>query len=385
MAVWDAIVIGLGVMGSAALAELAGRGQRVLGIEQFYPQHSFGSSHGETRIIRQAYFEDPSYVPLVQRSYEGWQALAHDTGQDLFLRTGGLMAGKADSAVVLGSLRSAREHGLAHELLDARDIQRRFPAFRPLPEEQAVYEPDAGVLFAERCTAALLQRAVRNGAAAWFGVKVGDWNPARGRSTTISVDTSGGREWARSLVITAGPWLGGIMQELRYPLTVERQTVHWWQPANPAPFQPDVSPLWILERDSQPALYGFPYLTGQGVKAAVHHGGALVDPDTVDRQVAAGEVTAVAERLRSWIPDAAGHHLRSNVCLYTNTPDEHFLIGQFPRLTNVAFAGGFSGHGFKFAPVVGKVLADLVLSGSSDHPIASFSPARFGSRRARDL
>lgn len=372
---YDAIVLGLGAMGSAALAHLAARGRRVLGLEQFSPAHALGSSHGGSRIIRQAYFEDPAYVPLVLRAYELWAALEHGTGRHLFLRTGGLMAGSKGSDVVEGALRSAREHGLKYERLTATEIRRRFPVTRPRDDEEGVYEPDAGVLFPEECVLAHLQAAVASGAAAHFGTPVTGWEAT---GTGVRVITPTGTVEAEQLVITAGPWLGTVARELGLPLQVERQVMLWWEPsASHEDFAPGRFPIWILGRQGEQPLYGFPTLPGQGLKAAFHHGGATVDPDTVDRAVTKDEVQTACRALASWLPDAVGRHLRSAVCLYTNTPDEHFIISPHPHHPNVVLAGGFSGHGFKFAPTVGEILADLALEGHTRHPIGLFSPARF--------
>ena len=372
---YDAIVLGLGAMGSAALAHLAARGKRVLGLEQFSPGHALGSSHGGSRIIRQAYFEDPAYVPLVLRAYELWAELERQTGRQLFLRTGGLMAGGRGSDVVAGALRSAREHGLKHEPLTSAEIRRRFPVTRPRDDEEAVYEPDAGVLFPEECVLACIQAAVAAGAEARFGTPATGWEATSGG---VRVTTPTGEVEAERLVITAGPWLGTVAGELGLPLQVERQVMLWWEPsASASHFAPGRFPIWILGRRGELHMYGFPALPGQGVKAAFHHGGATVDPHTVNRAVSEDEVEGARQALSGWLPDAVGRHLRAAVCMYTNTPDEHFIITPHPRHQNVVLAGGFSGHGFKFAPTVGEILADLALDGHTRHPIALFSPARF--------
>ncbi|HVA36355.1 MAG TPA: N-methyl-L-tryptophan oxidase [Candidatus Dormibacteraeota bacterium] len=375
-AAYDAVVIGLGGMGSAALAHLASRGKRVVGLERFGPAHAMGSSHGASRIIRQAYFEHPSYVRLLQRAYELWGDLERRSGERLMLRTGGLMAGAPDSEVVTGSLRSAREHGLAHQVLEAADIRRRFPALRPLPGEVALYEEPAGVLFPEACILAHLRWAAEAGAEARFGTRVTSWHASDGG---VAVETAAGeRIRASTLVIAAGAWFGRMASDLVLPLKVERNVMHFFQPiAHGEDFGPDRVPVYILDREGVPMLYGFPMLPDQGLKAAFHHSLAYADPETIDRNVSAEEVAAFADAWRGWVPGGAGTHLGSKACMYTMTPDEHFVIGKHPAHENVVLAGGFSGHGFKFCAVVGEIVADLAVEGTSRHRIDLFAPERF--------
>jgi sarcosine oxidase len=370
---YPAVVVGLGGMGSAALAQLALRGVRALGLEQYHPAHALGSSHGGSRIIRKAYFEDPAYVPLLLRAYDLWQELEARTGSRLLQRTGGLMAGYAGSEIVAGALRSAREHGLAHETLTAAEIRRRFPMLRPREDETAVYEPDAGVLFPERCVLAHLQAAVAAGAEARFGVRVRGWRALDGGA---AIETDAGEIACERLILTAGPWLGELMPALGLPLQVERNVMHWFTPAPGAPdLGPGALPVYILERRGVHVFYGIPDLPEQGLKAAFHYSGRATSPDAVDRAGSAAEIAAMQAALRDWIPDA-GAWRASEVCLYTNSPDLHFVIGAHPRHANVLLAGGFSGHGFKFCSVVGEILAELATAGATRHDIRLFDPAR---------
>ncbi|MBV8262349.1 MAG: N-methyl-L-tryptophan oxidase [Candidatus Eremiobacteraeota bacterium] len=374
---YDAIVLGLGGMGSAAAAHIALRGKRVLGLEQFTPAHDRGSSHGASRIIRQAYFEDPAYVPLLLRAYELWQELERTSDEPLYLRTGGLMVGRMDSALVQGSLRSAREHGLEHELLSATDIARRFPATAPRDNEVAVYEKPAGILFPEACVRAYLKAAGAVGADLRFETPVQKWQASdNGVDVTL---TSGERVTGNSLVVCAGAWLPQMAAELALPLRVERNVVHWFQPrSNPELFTPDKLPVYILDRGQRFMLYGFPDVEFAGIKAAFHHSEIFASPEEMKRTVAPDEVDAVRDALAQWLPRGAGQHLASSVCMYTLTPDLHFVIGKHPAHANVIIAGGFSGHGFKFCSVVGETIADLVVEGESFNTIELFSPTRFG-------
>lgn len=373
---FDVVVLGLGGMGSAALMHLASRGLRVLGLEQFSPAHALGSSHGQSRIIRQAYFEDPAYVPLLMRAYELWAELERAAGEQLFVRTGGLFLGYPGSEVVEGSLRSAREHGLPHQHLTAPEIRRRFPAIRTEDEETAVYEENAGLLFPERCILAHLAQAARLGGEARFGVKVVGWRP--GPDGGVVVETGGGAIAASRLVVTAGAWFGSLLPELNLPLQVERNVMHWFAPrAEEAALGVGQMPIYVVERRSAPVFYGFPALPGEGLKIAVHHSERYTTPEVIDREVSHGEIAGMRSILEGWLPGASGTHLRSKVCMYTNTPDGHFVIGLHPNQPDVLLAGGFSGHGFKFCSALGEVLADLAASGATRHPIDRFSPTRF--------
>lgn len=374
---YDSIVIGLGGMGSAAAAHLAQRGQRVLGLEQFSPVHALGSSHGQTRIIRQAYFEDPAYVPLLLRAYELWHELEARGGKALLVRTGGLLVGKASSPLVAGSLRSVREHGLAHEVFDAPALHKRFPAMHPLPDEIGVFELPAGMLFPERCVQAHLDWAAAAGAQLCFDTPVKEWG-ATPSGTAWAITADGRRHEAATLVLCAGAWLERYAADIGLPICIERNVMHWFAPQPGA----DVArlaalPVFILDRREGDLLYGVPLIEGQGLKAAFHHSHRFTTPDSLQRDVAPEEALGVHAALRAWIPEAAGERLESIACMYTMTPDEHFIIGRHPAHASIIVAGGFSGHGFKFCSVVGEILAQLAIDGETAQPIGLFSPARF--------
>lgn len=374
---YDAVVVGLGVYGSAVLDALAARGVRALGVDRFAPPHDRGSSHGATRIIRQAYFEDPAYVPLVLRAYTLWDELAAETGRRLLVRTGGLMVGPRHGTVVEGSARSARQHGLAHELLDAAEVVRRFPQLRLREGEVALYEPHAGVLAAEPCIEALLWRAQRRGAQVLFGTAVRSFRRSGG---AVRVEADDGAWEATWLVLAAGPWLPQLVPELRSVLWVERQVPCWFPPRDPDLFAPGRMPVFILERgQGDPPLYGVPPLQGEGVKVAFHHGGGRVDPDGVAREVTPAELEPLRAEVAGRLPGLVPEPLRATVCLYTNAPDEHFLLGPHPEAHGVFIVSCCSGHGFKFAPAVGEAVADWLLTG---RPPALLAGTPFDLRRA---
>ncbi len=370
---FDVIVVGLGVMGSATAYHLARRGLRVLGLERFWPPHWLGSSHGRSRIIREAYYEHPTYVPLVRRAYELWAEVEAEAGRRLFLQTGGLTVGPPESELVQGSLLSARTHGVAHEVLTAAEVRARFPALHPDPEMVAVWEQRAGVLFPEMGVAALLGLARRHGAELKFGQEVTGWDAD---GSGVQVQTRMGTYRAERLVIAAGAWVTRLVPDL--PVQVERQVIVWFEPrSNPQAFRPGHLPVFIVEHAPGKQFYGLPDL-GEGIKIARHHDGELVDPDLVDREVREGEVESVRELLRRYVPAADGSVLTAAVCLYTNAPDHHFIVDFHPAHPEVLILSPCSGHGFKFGPAIGEIAADLVTVGRSRVDVSFFGLGRLG-------
>jgi sarcosine oxidase len=379
--IYDAIVVGLGGMGSATAYQLAGRGKRVLGLEKFSPAHDRGSSHGRSRIIRQAYFEDPAYVPLLLRAYELWERLERETGQELMTLTGGLMIGRREDELVSGSVKSAEEHDLPYELLDADEIRRRFPPFSPNSETLALYEEKAGFVRPEETVKAHLDRAASLGADLRFEEPVLSW----GVSSGVGVETRAGFYEAERLVISPGAWAPQLLADLELPLEVERQVMYWFEPRGGLePFRPDRFPIFIWEPDDGNMFYGFPAQDDRGVKTAFFRaGGVPTTPETIDREVYQEEIDFIRGYLAEYVPDLAGRCLDARACMYTNTPDEHFVISLHPTDPQVAVACGFSGHGYKFCSVVGEILADLATEGTTRHPIDLFSPARLRDPAAR--
>lgn len=371
---FDAIILGLGGMGSAAACHLAARGKRVLGLDQFTPPHDKGSSHGQSRVIRQAYYEDPAYVPLLLRAYELWRQLEHDSGKELLTLTGGLMLGSQYSAVVAGSQRSAKQHGLPHELLDAREIRNRFPQFNPGSDTIALYEKNAGCVRPEEAVRAHLDLAARRGAILQLETEVTNWAATH---DCVRVTTKRGDYEAGQLVICAGPWAWKLLADLSLPLRVERQVQIWFEPVGGIePFLPDRFPIWIWETKEGTHPYGLPALDGAGggVKVSLHHGGKNppCTPDTIDRSVSGEEIALARRSVSALLPALNGPCLRAVTCLYTNTPDEHFLIDRHPAHPQVLIVSPCSGHGFKFCPVIGELVADLVEHEKTRHPIALF-------------
>jgi sarcosine oxidase len=378
---YDAIVAGLGGMGSAAAYQLAGRGRRVLGLERYTPAHDRGSSHGQSRMIRQAYFEDPSYVPLLFRAYELWEQLERETGVDLMTLGGGLMIGPPGSRPFTGSKATADEYGLPYEVLDAVELKRRYPVFEPTEDTVALFEEKAGIVRPEAAVKAHLDRATAMGADLRFGEEILTWEPT---ASGVRVETASGAYEAERLVVSAGAWAPKLLADLGLPLEVTRQILFWFDPIGGVePFLPDRFPVYIWEPEDGNSFYSMPAHDGPdgGVKVAFFRAdGMPADPDTIDREVHDHEVDFIRSYLEKYVPALDGELLYARTCMYTNTPDEHFVISTHPEYPQVAIAAGFSGHGFKFCGVVGEILADLVTEGETNHPTDLFSPTRLTTR-----
>ena len=364
-------------MGAATVRSLARAGSRVVGFDRLRPPHTLGSSHGHTRIIREAYYEHPLYVPLVRRAYELWSELERESSQPLLHVTGGLMAGPASGPLVRGATASAQAHGIRHELLDARGIVGRFPALAPEPHWIGLVEERAGMLFPERCIEAMLAGANAGGATLRFGVEVRGW---RRNGRVVRLDTTEGPCDVGRVIVAAGPWLPDLegCVGTRLPLVVERQLSHWFTPSDPdhQRWQPGHMPiaLWEVTEDGE-VFATFPKF-GPGVKCGMHHAGSVTSPDAVNRFVHPEEDEAARTQLERVMPGAGGQCVESRVCLYTNTPDRHFLI-DWSEGGRVLIVSPCSGHGFKFAPAIGEVAAQLALHDLTWIDIAPFSLSRF--------
>jgi sarcosine oxidase len=373
---FDVIVLGLGGMGSAAAYELAKRGQRVLGLEQFHAVHANGSSHGLSRMTRQAYFEDPCYIPLLLRAYESWRELECASNQKLLTITGGIMLGQRHFETVDGTFRSARQYNLPHELLDAKQIRQRHPMFTPCADTVGVFENNAGYVVPDLALRANLDLATRAGATLQFGERALEWQPAAGG---VLVKTTRGTYAAGQLVISAGPWVQPLVKEL--PVRVERKILFWFEPAGGIePFQLGNFTVWGWEIEAGTFIYGFPATNDVpgGVKVAAHREPKFdaCHPDTIDRQVHPEEIELMRQRLAPRIPALAGRCLATATCLYTHSPDEHFVLDRHPAHRQVLVVSPCSGHGFKFAPVIGEIVADLVTTGATRFNLDRFCLSR---------
>ena len=369
----EVIVIGVGGMGSAACVELARRGASVLGIEQFRLGHDRGSSHGESRIIRKAYFEHPDYVPLLHRAYELWNKLEKDTGRTLFRQTGLVLSGPADGETIQGARLSAEQHRLELQNFTVSEALRRFPGFVFPAEHDVAFEPGAGTLLVDDCVQTQIDEARRLGATMIENERVVEWS-SDGQS--VCVKTTSNEYHANSLVITAGAWANECLSSLGLPLNVVRKFVGWFQCHSTNFRENRGCPTFYFELPHG-TFYGFPSFDGATIKFAEHSGGQSVNnPLNVDRACHPSDFERLNSFLSLCLSDVDPDPVRHSICLYTRTPDQHFVIDLHPEWKNVAFAAGFSGHGFKFCPVIGEVLADLTQKGQASLPIDFLSRQR---------
>ncbi|MEO6578562.1 MAG: N-methyl-L-tryptophan oxidase [Candidatus Limnocylindria bacterium] len=373
---FDAIVIGLGGMGSAAAFHLAARGRRVLGLEQHDLLHGLGSSHGLTRVIRLAYHEHPSYVPLLRRSYELWHELEARAREPLLITTGSIEGGPEDGEMFRGALEAAELHDIPHEVLDGAELRRRYPAYAGLdPATRVVWQPDGGFLLSERTILAHVHGAMAAGADLRYRERATSWeaNPDGG----VRVVSDRGTYEADRLVISAGPWARQLLPRLEALAVPERQVVGWLQPTRPELFTVDKFPVFVLDVEDG-AYYGFPVHDVPGFKfARYHHQREPIDPDDPDRDATPEDEALLRTFAERYFPDGAGPTIMLKACIFTNSPDEHFIIDRLPEAPQVSLAAGFSGHGYKFCSVVGEIMADLALDGATRHDIELFRLDRF--------
>ena len=374
MARFDVVVIGLGVMGSAALHRLAVRGVRVLGIERYEPGHDRGSSHGATRIIRLGYFEHPSYVSLLRDVYPLWRELEAKIGRRLLHTTGIAEIGAPESELVKGTLAAARQHALPHDVLDAAALMRRYPAFRVPGDFVGVVQPDGGFLEAEPALLGLVKLARAGGAAMRTNEAVRAIEPYPGGVCVVTGDEV---VEASAVIVTAGARVKSLIPDLPAPLRVTRQVLAWFEPRDATMLSSDRFPVFMIE-SPHGFHYGFPMDPHRGVKLGKHHHlDETVDPDTCDRTVSPRDERAIRVALENYIPAADGKLVAATTCLYTMAPDGDFIIDTLPGWPQVVIGSPCSGHGFKFAPLIGEILADLAMSGQTKRDIARFRLARF--------
>ncbi|MBX3176803.1 MAG: N-methyl-L-tryptophan oxidase [Candidatus Hydrogenedentes bacterium] len=371
---YDAIVLGLGGMGSAAAYHLARRGQSVLGLEQYPLVHAQGSSHGQSRIIRQAYFEHPDYVPLLKLAYAHWEALAGGSSEEIWNLCGIVLAGRDEDAVIAGTRRAAAEHGLPLEELDADAAAARYPGLQPDPDMAVLFDPLGGYLRVEHCVRAHLDGARAAGAVLRDREAVLSWEAS---DNEVRVFTNLGQYTARNLVIAAGPWAGEMLSDLGLPLSAHRVVTAWFPEASPAHQRDAGAPVFAMQTEHG-FFYGFPQLDERGVKVAEHRAGDLLsDPARVDRAITEDDVRAIRRFSEGYLHGVDAGNWTGNACIYTMTPDSDFIVDRHPNHANVFIAAGFSGHGFKFAAAIGSILADFCARGATEAPVGFLSLDRF--------
>ena len=379
---FDVIVIGVGSMGASACYHLSKRGYRVLGLEQFNITHEQGSHAGQSRIIRKAYGEDSGYVPLLERAYENWKTLESETGSQVYFQTGLTYFGTRGNAFLETVRKSADTYHIPLNDLSEEDCQKKYPQFRLPADFQRLEEPEAGLLTPERCILLLVEQALKRGAVIRSGERVLNWEHKDGG---VVVKTAGETYRAAKLVVTAGAWTAKLLPGLASRLKVTRQVLAWVQPRNWDQFTLGTFPCWLLE-DNGHDFYGFPILPSGsyggplGMKLALHFPGeAVADPETVDRSTTESDEQVLIDFLNRFIPEGYAHTLAVKTCLYTYSPDSHFIVDHLAgHGKDVVVAAGFSGHGFKFASVIGEILADLAMEGGPPLPVDFLRADRFG-------
>ncbi len=378
---YDCIIVGGGSMGSATAYHLAKKGQKVLLLEQFDFIHENGAHGGQTRLIRKAYFEHADYVPLLLRAYQNWADLERETLEKVYFETGILYMGEKDDALLGNIKTSAKRYDLKLDVLEISEMKEKYPQFNAIPDDwESLFEPEAGFLLVEKCVQLYLQQALKLGAVLKAREKVTVWTE---NTEGVEVTTERGHYKAKKLIFTAGAWTDKLLQDLNVPLKVTRQILGWVKPKNWADFTLDKFVCWGISDAKVGFYYGMPILNNEdtsgpiGLKLGSHLHGDSVNPDNVDRRIYEADEATFRECLEKYMPSANGDVLAIKICLYTNTPDENFIIDHHPKHKNVILACGFSGHGFKFASVIGEILSDLAIKGQTEQPIGFLSLKRF--------
>ncbi len=372
---FDVIVVGVGTMGSSTVYHLAKRGLKVLGLEQFDVPHARGAGHGHSRVIRMAYFEHPDYVPLLKRAYANWRTIEQDSGAAILHVTGGVYMGKPKSELIEGSLRAQKQYNIDHAELTHAQLADQYPMFRLPADYIGMYENAVGYVLPEQAISSYVIESLRRGATIHGHEPVLSW---ASDSSGVRVVTPKAQYTAKKLIFTSGAWSDRLVKDLGIPLKVTRQVLAWVWPKNPDLFQAGKLPVWMIDHGTGGQHYGFPMVKEiPGFKLAYHSLGSLTDPDKVIREPQPGDEETFRPLLQQMIPDADGPTLAIRTCIYTNSPDGHFILDNHPKHPNVSLACGFSGHGFKFASVIGEVMADLALHNKTTLPAQFLSLKRF--------
>ncbi|MCC6943843.1 MAG: N-methyl-L-tryptophan oxidase [Thermomicrobiales bacterium] len=355
---FDVLIAGGGTMGTAAAWALSKRGVTVGVFEQFDHVNDLASHGGHTRIFRHAYSEGEDYVPLMRRADQLWVELGELTGQEIVHRVGILEMDAPGGSHAKTARVAAQEHDIAYEWMTSGDIRERWPAFNPPDDWEGGYSAIAGFLMVEPALRGMADLARQSGKATFFEQSPVTSYGAEGDG--VWLESNGQRYEGERLIVTGGAWSSGLLEGLSLPLTVVRKVLAWLEVKDPAPFQPDVFPVFAADT-SEGEIYGFPIHGQPGLKISDHHGGTVTTPDEIDRYADSVESERVFDCLAYLLPGVTRNVLSASVCMYTRTPDEHFIIDRHPLHRQIAFACGFSGHGFKFATEIGEHLADLAL------------------------
>ncbi|WFR98976.1 N-methyl-L-tryptophan oxidase [Rhizobium tumorigenes] len=368
---FDVAVIGLGAMGSGALSHLAARGVKAIGIDAFYPAHTLGSSHGDSRLIRLGYFEDPSYVPLLQRAYANWRALEARLRSEVLTITGVLQIGAPDSTIVTGTRASCKLHDLTIEELDRAAMKARFPVFSLDAGEIALLDPQGGYIRPEAAVTGYIRLAAEDGAVLHFGEKITGIEPD---DAGVTITSAVGKYRANKVIVATGSWISELVPQLKEHAVPIRQVVAWYQPRDGFVTQPQRMPAFIRDEGDDGSYFGFPAIGVDGVKIGRHaHFREPIDPNEPNPPVNDADMALLDAFIARRLPAANGMRVNAITCRYTMLPSEDFLIDLMPGNPRIVVASPCSGHGFKFTSVIGEILADLAIDGRTDLPISAFS------------
>lgn len=378
--IYDVVVIGLGSVGSAACYYLAQEGIKVLGLEQFGLTHENGSHAGQTRIYRKAYFEHPDYVPLLERCYRNWNDLEQVAEAKILTRCGLAYIGPRQGELVSGVLNSSAQYDIPIDSNRENNIE-RFPQFKVPSNSEFIFEENAGFVQPERAILAYCGLALQHGAQLMIKTPVKSWEQ---KNDYLILDTNNQKFKARKVIFTSGAWTSGLLPEMSHLLKVSRQVIAWFRPSEPTELKPDYFPAWTIEDTDQASIYyGFPYISGdffgppEGLKLGYHLPGQVTEPDSVNREVSEDDLQRLRDLLKKYFRAENFEFVAGKTCLYTNSPDGHFIIDELPENPNIVMAAGFSGHGFKFASGVGEVLKDMTLGGTVTDEIGFLGLSRF--------
>ena len=369
--IYDAIVIGAGGMGSASAYHIAKSGANVLILEQFQRGHTFGSSHGETRIIR-FFYDKPFYTELMKTAYTEWRSLESESNKELLFITGSISMGKKGNHYTKAVSESLDEARVNYEWWNSKDLSKRFPQFQVPHDYDILWQKDTGFLYASECVLTHLQLAERNGAIVRENtpVKRIDW-----QTDVPTIHTEKSNFLGRKVIVTAGAWTSDLLSDLTLPLTVTKQQVCYYKPTNTEMFQPNNYPVFTEITDDGEFIYGISYFGKNGAKVARHGMGQTYPPDACPRQPDPDYIDHIDTYVKERIP-GLGKSTHAEVCLYTETPDEDFIIDTHPECEDILIAAGFSGHGFKFCSLVGRIMRDLTMRSKTDFDISPFSMSR---------
>jgi sarcosine oxidase len=380
---FDVIVIGVGSMGSATCYNLAKRGHRVLGLEQFNSPHEKGSHTGQSRIIRKAYFEHAAYVPLLNRSYDLWREFEHVSNKKLYHQTGIVYTGEPHNENIKGIISSAEQFNIPVEELSADTASKKFPQLRTPPTFKTIFEGDAGFITPDPAISQYILQAEKLGASIRQHEEVVSWDY---ESNQFLVKTTKSRYRAERLIVTAGSWTSKLLPQINFRLKVTEQFLFWIDVKDKERFALGNFPCWFIEDPELGTFYGFPILPNQisgpfGFKIAHHAPGESVNPDHPVKKNPIKYYDKVKRVIEKYLPEANGEINASKSCMYTYSPDSHFIIDHLPGFNdNLTIACGFSGHGFKFVSVIGEILSDLAMNGTTSHPIDFLRLSRFTGR-----